>query len=153
MRSEALLLYFTLLQIAGAGFPEDSEPISISHGNCKYIFSLCFSSLSFGLNFSTSGRTLLSFQVGPFCSPSFSFTLFRLLYKSTPSRYLSHLFYPFTIPHPSQPLPLPQPPPPLKWTHSEGMVCKLVPKDRPSTHTKMKDLRQHLKRSPPHIKG
>ncbi len=38
MRSEALLLYFTLLQIAGAGFPEDSEPISISHGNCKCIF-------------------------------------------------------------------------------------------------------------------
>ncbi|XP_010769783.1 semaphorin-6A-like [Notothenia coriiceps] len=33
MRSEALLLYFTLLQLAGAGFPEDSEPISISHGN------------------------------------------------------------------------------------------------------------------------
>ncbi|CAN9513082.1 unnamed protein product [Ophioblennius macclurei] len=33
MRSEALLFYFTLLQIAGAGFPEDSEPISISHGN------------------------------------------------------------------------------------------------------------------------
>ncbi|XP_013858076.1 semaphorin-6A isoform X4 [Austrofundulus limnaeus] len=33
MRSEALVLYFTLLQIAGAGFPEDSEPISISHGN------------------------------------------------------------------------------------------------------------------------
>ncbi|XP_053181279.1 semaphorin-6A [Scomber japonicus] len=33
MRSEALLLYFTLLHIAGAGFPEDSEPISISHGN------------------------------------------------------------------------------------------------------------------------
>ncbi|XP_055980318.1 semaphorin-6A isoform X2 [Sorex fumeus] len=33
MRSEALLLYFTLLHCAGAGFPEDSEPISISHGN------------------------------------------------------------------------------------------------------------------------
>ncbi|XP_026855564.2 semaphorin-6A isoform X2 [Electrophorus electricus] len=33
MRSEALVLYFTLLQLAGAGFPEDSEPISISHGN------------------------------------------------------------------------------------------------------------------------
>ncbi|XP_063820246.1 semaphorin-6A isoform X5 [Pseudophryne corroboree] len=33
MRSEALLLYFTILQFAGAGFPEDSEPISISHGN------------------------------------------------------------------------------------------------------------------------
>ncbi|KAM9329232.1 semaphorin-6A [Gastrophryne carolinensis] len=33
MRSEALLLYFTILQVAGAGFPEDSEPISISHGN------------------------------------------------------------------------------------------------------------------------
>ncbi|XP_077376869.1 semaphorin-6A isoform X3 [Festucalex cinctus] len=33
MRSEAFLLYFTLLHIAGAGFPEDSEPISISHGN------------------------------------------------------------------------------------------------------------------------
>ncbi|KAG8456277.1 hypothetical protein GDO86_002170 [Hymenochirus boettgeri] len=33
MRSEGLLLYFTLLQFAGAGFPEDSEPISISHGN------------------------------------------------------------------------------------------------------------------------
>ncbi|XP_024908471.1 semaphorin-6A-like [Cynoglossus semilaevis] len=33
MRSEALLFYFTLLQIAGAGFPEDSEPLSISHGN------------------------------------------------------------------------------------------------------------------------
>uniref|UniRef100_A0A0D9RQB8 Semaphorin-6A n=1 Tax=Chlorocebus sabaeus TaxID=60711 RepID=A0A0D9RQB8_CHLSB len=31
--SEALLLYFTLLHFAGAGFPEDSEPISISHGN------------------------------------------------------------------------------------------------------------------------
>ncbi|XP_051700057.1 semaphorin-6A isoform X2 [Oryctolagus cuniculus] len=33
MRSEALLLCFTLLHLAGAGFPEDSEPISISHGN------------------------------------------------------------------------------------------------------------------------
>ncbi|XP_010219229.1 PREDICTED: semaphorin-6A isoform X3 [Tinamus guttatus] len=33
MRSETLLLYFTLLHFAGAGFPEDSEPISISHGN------------------------------------------------------------------------------------------------------------------------
>lgn len=33
MRSEALLLYCTLLHFAGAGFPEDSEPISISHGN------------------------------------------------------------------------------------------------------------------------
>ncbi|XP_072453224.1 semaphorin-6A isoform X3 [Notamacropus eugenii] len=33
MRSEALLLYLTLLHFAGAGFPEDSEPISISHGN------------------------------------------------------------------------------------------------------------------------
>ncbi|XP_005992129.1 semaphorin-6A isoform X2 [Latimeria chalumnae] len=33
MRSEALLLYFTLLHFAGAGFPEDSEPISIAHGN------------------------------------------------------------------------------------------------------------------------
>ncbi|XP_036704235.1 semaphorin-6A isoform X2 [Balaenoptera ricei] len=33
MRSEALLLYFTLLHFAGAAFPEDSEPISISHGN------------------------------------------------------------------------------------------------------------------------
>ncbi|XP_041957010.1 semaphorin-6A isoform X2 [Alosa sapidissima] len=33
MRSEAWLLSLTLLQVAGAGFPEDSEPISISHGN------------------------------------------------------------------------------------------------------------------------
>ncbi|XP_018099788.1 semaphorin-6A isoform X3 [Xenopus laevis] len=33
MRSEVLLLYFTILQFARAGFPEDSEPISISHGN------------------------------------------------------------------------------------------------------------------------
>ncbi|XP_060787874.1 semaphorin-6A isoform X2 [Neoarius graeffei] len=33
MRSEVLLLYFTLLQMAGAAFPEDSEPITISHGN------------------------------------------------------------------------------------------------------------------------
>ncbi|XP_061672758.1 semaphorin-6A isoform X2 [Syngnathoides biaculeatus] len=33
MRSEAFLLYFTLLHLAGAAFPEDSEPISISHGN------------------------------------------------------------------------------------------------------------------------
>lgn len=32
MRPEALLL-LTLLQLAGGGFPEDSEPISISHGN------------------------------------------------------------------------------------------------------------------------
>lgn len=36
MRLEALLLSFTLLHLAGAGFPEDSEPISISHGNCEY---------------------------------------------------------------------------------------------------------------------
>lgn len=43
MRSEALLLYFTLLQIAGAGFPEDSEPISISHSNCEYILISYFS--------------------------------------------------------------------------------------------------------------
>ncbi|XP_059403740.1 semaphorin-6A-like isoform X2 [Carassius carassius] len=33
MRSHALLLYFTLLQTAGAAFPEDTEPISISHSN------------------------------------------------------------------------------------------------------------------------
>ncbi|XP_078531673.1 semaphorin-6A isoform X2 [Lissotriton helveticus] len=34
MRSEALLLlYFTLLHSGRAAFPEDSEPISISHGN------------------------------------------------------------------------------------------------------------------------
>ncbi|XP_053330161.1 semaphorin-6A isoform X4 [Spea bombifrons] len=33
MRSEALLLYFMILRFVGAGFPEDSEPISISHGN------------------------------------------------------------------------------------------------------------------------
>lgn len=36
MKSEALLLYFSLLHFVGAGFPEDSEPISIAHGNCKY---------------------------------------------------------------------------------------------------------------------
>lgn len=36
MRPAALLLCLTLLRCAGAGFPEDSEPISISHGNCKY---------------------------------------------------------------------------------------------------------------------
>ncbi|XP_029402687.1 semaphorin-6A isoform X3 [Mus pahari] len=33
MRPAALLLCLTLLHCAGAGFPEDSEPISISHGN------------------------------------------------------------------------------------------------------------------------
>ncbi|CAH7017892.1 semaphorin-6A isoform X3 [Phodopus roborovskii] len=33
MRPEALLLCLTLLHSTGAGFPEDSEPISISHGN------------------------------------------------------------------------------------------------------------------------
>ncbi|XP_043567305.1 semaphorin-6A isoform X3 [Chiloscyllium plagiosum] len=33
MKPEALLLYFSLLHFAGAGFPEDSEPISIAHGN------------------------------------------------------------------------------------------------------------------------
>uniref|UniRef100_A0A4W3JRM3 Sema domain, transmembrane domain (TM), and cytoplasmic domain, (semaphorin) 6A n=1 Tax=Callorhinchus milii TaxID=7868 RepID=A0A4W3JRM3_CALMI len=33
MKSEALLLYVSLLHFAGAGFPEDSEPISIAHGN------------------------------------------------------------------------------------------------------------------------
>ncbi|XP_052461119.1 semaphorin-6A-like isoform X4 [Carassius gibelio] len=33
MRSQVLLLYFTLLQTAGAAFPEDTEPISISHSN------------------------------------------------------------------------------------------------------------------------
>ncbi|XP_055025073.1 semaphorin-6A isoform X3 [Misgurnus anguillicaudatus] len=33
MRSGLLLLYFTLVQMAGAAFPEDSEPITISHGN------------------------------------------------------------------------------------------------------------------------
>uniref|UniRef100_A0A672MFG0 Sema domain-containing protein n=1 Tax=Sinocyclocheilus grahami TaxID=75366 RepID=A0A672MFG0_SINGR len=35
MRSQALLLYFTVLQTAGAAFPEDTEPISISHSNCE----------------------------------------------------------------------------------------------------------------------
>lgn len=40
-----MLLYFTLLQIAGAGFPEDSEPISISHSNCEYICISYFSSI------------------------------------------------------------------------------------------------------------
>ncbi|KAI7797388.1 putative semaphorin-6A, partial [Triplophysa rosa] len=33
MRSEVLLLYFSLLQTARAAFPEDTEPITISHGN------------------------------------------------------------------------------------------------------------------------
>ncbi|KAG5841432.1 hypothetical protein ANANG_G00199450 [Anguilla anguilla] len=33
MRAAALLLHLALLQLARAGFPEDSEPISISHGN------------------------------------------------------------------------------------------------------------------------
>lgn len=33
MRSEAWLLWFTLLHFTGAAFPEDSEPISITHGN------------------------------------------------------------------------------------------------------------------------
>ncbi|XP_069745986.1 semaphorin-6A isoform X3 [Narcine bancroftii] len=33
MKSEALLIYLSLLHFAGAGFPEDSEPISIAHGN------------------------------------------------------------------------------------------------------------------------
>ncbi|XP_041515870.1 semaphorin-6A isoform X3 [Microtus oregoni] len=33
MRPEALLLCLTLLHSTGAAFPEDSEPISISHGN------------------------------------------------------------------------------------------------------------------------
>uniref|UniRef100_A0A8C1WX05 Sema domain, transmembrane domain (TM), and cytoplasmic domain, (semaphorin) 6A n=1 Tax=Cyprinus carpio TaxID=7962 RepID=A0A8C1WX05_CYPCA len=33
MRLQALLLYFTVLQTAGAAFPEDTEPISISHTN------------------------------------------------------------------------------------------------------------------------
>ncbi|NP_956286.1 semaphorin-6A precursor [Danio rerio] len=33
MRAQALLLYLTLLQTAGAAFPEDTEPISIAHGN------------------------------------------------------------------------------------------------------------------------
>uniref|UniRef100_A0A8C2L3D7 Semaphorin-6A n=1 Tax=Cyprinus carpio TaxID=7962 RepID=A0A8C2L3D7_CYPCA len=33
MRSQALLLYLTVLQTAGAAFPEDTEPISISHSN------------------------------------------------------------------------------------------------------------------------
>ncbi|MFT7797359.1 hypothetical protein Z043-104657 [Arapaima gigas] len=33
MKGGALLLYVTLLQIAAAVFPEDSEPISVSHGN------------------------------------------------------------------------------------------------------------------------
>nr|XP_020027163.1 semaphorin-6A [Castor canadensis] len=33
MRPEVLLLHLTLLHLAGAAFPEDSEPISISHGN------------------------------------------------------------------------------------------------------------------------
>ncbi|XP_077096511.1 semaphorin-6A isoform X5 [Siphateles boraxobius] len=33
MRSQALLLYFSVLQTAGAAFPEDSEPISVSHVN------------------------------------------------------------------------------------------------------------------------
>ncbi|XP_039522142.1 semaphorin-6A-like isoform X1 [Pimephales promelas] len=33
MRSQALLLYFSVLHTAGAAFPEDTEPISVSHAN------------------------------------------------------------------------------------------------------------------------
>ncbi|XP_072372606.1 semaphorin-6A isoform X6 [Scyliorhinus torazame] len=40
MKSEALLLYFSLLHFAGAGFPEDSEPISIAHGNYTKQYSV-----------------------------------------------------------------------------------------------------------------
>lgn len=146
MRSEALLLYFTLLQIAGAGFPEDSEPISISHGNCKYI--LTSSSLLLG----TVPPLITS---PPSLSPCTLFPLrFVFHVANPPSQYLSHLFYPFccstSLSTPCFPL---QPPPPLHWIHFEGTECNLAPKDSLSTHTKMKDLKQHLKRSPPHIKG
>ncbi|XP_023692400.2 semaphorin-6A isoform X1 [Paramormyrops kingsleyae] len=33
MKTGILLLFFSLLHAAGAGFPEDSEPITVSHGN------------------------------------------------------------------------------------------------------------------------
>lgn len=41
MRSGLLLLYFTLVQMAGAAFPEDTEPITISHGNCESLSFHC----------------------------------------------------------------------------------------------------------------
>lgn len=48
MRSEALLLlYFTLLHFAEAVFPEDSEPISISHGNREYERQENYTKISF----------------------------------------------------------------------------------------------------------
>lgn len=142
MRSEALLLYFTLLQIAGAGFPEDSEPISISHGNCEYIL---ISSISL---------PFLSLQVPPhsFSCTLLPFPCYHPLHKSS-SLLLSHSFYLVLLHIPLNLCFLCNPHVYLHSMHFECLECNLAPKDRLSTHTQMKDLKQHLKRSLPHIKG
>lgn len=150
MRSEALVLYFTLLQIAGAGFPEDSEPISISHGNCKCFFP-CFSLFSLGYYLFSCAQSILSLEVVSLLS---LFSLFVLYFRTLHSQYVSHLVSLFTLPTPSQlVLPLQHLPSPQNWTPSAGLECKLAPKDGPYTWTKIKDLRQHLKLSPPHMIG
>lgn len=151
MRSEALVLYFTLLQIAGAGFPEDSEPISISHGNCKCFFFSCFSFFSLGYYLCSCARSILSLEVVPLLS---LFSLFVLYFRTLFSQYVSHLFNLFTSPTPSQlACPLQQLPSLEKWTPSAGLECILAAKDGPYTWAKIKELRQHLKWSPPHIIG
>lgn len=124
MRSEALLLYFTLLQIAGAGFPEDSEPISISHGNCEYIL---ISSISL---------PFLSLQVPPrsFSCTLLPFPCYLPLHKSS-SLLRSHLFYLVLLHIPLNLCFLCNPHVYLQSMHFECLECNLAPKDRLSTHT------------------
>lgn len=152
MRSEALLLYFTLLQIAGAGFPEDSEPISISHGNCKYI--IIFFSSPFSLFFFPCVLSFLSLPVRPHSLPALPLLSVLHSESSPPPLLTNSLTCPLLLllDIPLNPL-LPVPPStltrPLLSMRFEGVECNLVPKDRLSLHAKMKDLKQYLKRSPP----
>lgn len=110
MRSEALLLYFTLLQIAGAGFPEDSEPISISHGNCKYII---FSTLFIHFFFARA-PSFPSLPVRPRPPPP------RLPLTPTLARPLLSLLLNIPL---STLLPVPPPPPSSPSTLPRSSLC------------------------------
>lgn len=131
-----MLLYFTLLQIAGAGFPEDSEPISISHSNCEYI---CISYFSFIYIF-FSALSSLSLQLvfmhsfaSPPCFP---------LHKSFGSRALSLVPALFLLSTPNLH---------LHSKYFEGAGCNLAPKDRLSTYTKNGGLKAAFETEPtPH---
>lgn len=88
------MLYFTLLHTAGAGFPEDSEPISISHGNCKFIFlSSYFLCIFFDLEISTDTHHS---KTCPLTDISIVFHLFLKTYTKRQTNLFSFLSFFFS---------------------------------------------------------